>query len=105
MAAEPGNLPPGLASGEWGVKCGGAAHYHMVSEAGDGVTLRSVSDKVDTVMGIMQGMVSMLTTIYEGGGVVVKGELFEERLAGRRGGGLGERQWARRGQSPFRKHC
>ena len=98
MVAEPGYFPPGLASGELGVKCGAAAHYHMEDEDNDGVTLRSVSDKVDTVMGIVQGMVAMMTKIYEGNGVGVKRELLEERLAGRSGGGLGEKAWARRGE-------
>ena len=64
MVAERGVFPPGLDFGElgWkgldfeglGLKGEGVDHHHVGDGAEDGVTLRCVSGKMDTVMWIMQ---------------------------------------------------
>ena len=73
MVAELGYPPPGVSSGDFGVRRGLTEHHHMGDGAEDGVMLRSVPDKLVTVMGIMQGMVAMMTKIYHGSGVAAKG--------------------------------
>ena len=72
----------------------------MGDGAEDDVTLRSLSDKVDTVMGIMQGMVAMLTKMYDGAG-----GKDPQRLGGTsaRSRGLGEAAWTRGGGDHWTK--